>query len=174
MAKVFDIKENNVFITPDALSIKVFKDIYNADKSKDKVLATNAIAFIYHTCDPNSPYYDIPEDERDKKVLDEVVSNKDFKVSSDINKAREIYKSLILTPLDILLESSKQAIRDISDFLKETAEDPKDLQTKLEMMTKFSKFINEFQGLEKTVKKERESSKARYRGDIQIESKYNE
>lgn len=174
MAKVFDIKENNVYITPDALSIKVFKEIYEADKSKDKLYANDVIAFIYHTCDPNSPYSDILEDERDSKVITEVVTVKDFKISEDINKARQIYKSLILTPLDTLLASSKQAINDISTFLRETAEDPKDLQTKLEMMTKFSKFINEFQGLEKTVKKERESAKGRYRGDLQIESKFNE
>lgn len=174
MAKVFDIQDNNVFITPDALTIKVFKEIYDKDKTKDKLVASDTIAFIYHTCDPNSPYADVLEEERDIKVIEEVISVDNFKVTDTINKARQVYRDLILTPLDNLLSSSKKAINDISTFLRESTDDPKELQTKLEMMTKFSKFINEFQGLEKTVKKEREAAKGRYRGDAQIESKYNE
>lgn len=172
--KVFDIKEHNVFITPEALTIEVFKDIFNKDKSKDKAHANDVITFVYHTCDSNSPYADFPLNEKDKRVIDEVLLNKKFKVDKEINEARDIYKRLVLTPLERLLESTKNSIQDITDYLNESTSEPDELKTKLDMMSKFSKFINEFQGLEKTVKKEKEASKGRVRGDVDIDSKYNE
>jgi hypothetical protein len=172
--KVFDIKDNNVFITPETLSIEVFKNIYKEDKSKNKDYATDVITFIYHTCDSNSPYADIPLKEKDAKVVEEVLLDKKFKVTKQVEDARGIYKSLCVSPLERLLESTKSSIQDISDYLNESTNDPKELESKLKMMSTFSKFINEYQGLEKTVKKEKEASKGRVRGDVDIESKYNE
>jgi len=172
MAKVFDIQNNNVFITPEALTIQVFKEIYDKDKSKNKDEASSIIAFIYHTCDPNSPYSDTPLEERDDRVIEEVCTKK-FKITPEIDEARDIYKSLIITPLEELLESTKSSIMDISNFLKEKSEDPDTLKIKLDMMSKFSKFIAEFQALEKVVKKEREAAKGRVKGGQEIEDKYN-
>lgn len=97
-----------------------------------------------------------------------------FKVDKEINEARDIYKRLVLTPLERLLESTKNSIQDITDYLNESTSEPDELKTKLDMMSKFSKFINEFQGLEKTVKKEKEASKGRVRGDVEIDGRYNE
>jgi hypothetical protein len=112
--------------------------------------------------------------EKDAKVIEEVLLDKKFKVTKQVDEAREIYKSLCVSPLERLLESTKSSIQDISDYLNESTNDPDELKIKLDMMSKFSKFINEYQGLEKTVKKEKEASKGRVRGDVDIESKYNE
>lgn len=172
--KVFDIKDNNVFITPETLSIEVFKNFFNNDKSKDKAYANDVITFIYHTCDPNSPYADHSLNEKDERVIEEVLVDKKFKVTKEVENARDIYKRLILTPLERLLESTKNSIQDITDYLNEKTIDPDELKIKLDMMSKFSKFINEYQGLEKTVKKEKESSKGNVRGGVEIESRYNE
>jgi hypothetical protein len=171
--KVFDIKDNNVFITPETLSIEVFKNIYSKDKSKDKTYANDVIAFIYHTCDSNSPYADHSLEERDSKVIEEVLVDKKFKVTKEIKDIQDLYKRLILSPLERLLESTKNSIQDITNYLNEKTTDPDELKIKLDMMSKFSKFINEYQGLEKTVKKEKESNKGRVRGDVDIEERYN-
>lgn len=171
--KVFDIRDHNVFITPETLSIEIFKKIFNEDKSKDKTHAHDVITFIYHTCDSNSPYADHPLNEKDKRVIEEVLVDKKFKVTKDIEEARDIYKRLILTPLERLLKSTKNSIQDITDYLNEKTTDPDELKIKLDMMSKFSKFINEYQGLEKTVKKEKEANKGRVRGDVDIDERYN-
>jgi len=171
--KVFDIKDHNVFITPETLSIEIFKNIFTKDKSKDKTYANDAITFIYHTSDSNSPYADHSLEEKDARVIEEVLVDKKFKVTKEIDEARSIYKRLVLSPLERLLESTKNSIQDITDYLNEKTIDPDELKTKLDMMSKFSKFINEYQGLEKTVKKEKEATKGRVRGDVDIEDRYN-
>lgn len=172
--KVFDIKEHNVFITPETLSIEIFKDIFSKDKSKDKTYANDVITFIYHTCDSNSPYADHTLEEKNTKVIEEVLVDKKFKITSEIKEAQELYKRLVLTPLERLLEATKNSIQDITDYLNEKSTDPEELKLKLDMMSKFSKFINEYQGLEKTVKKEKEASRGMVRGGVVVDPNYNE
>lgn len=70
MVKLFKIEGFTVEVTPEALLLKPFRDIWKADKSKDKSKATLTLAYIYYMEDPRSDYqYIVNRQDRAKEVL---------------------------------------------------------------------------------------------------------
>jgi hypothetical protein len=173
--KVFELENNVVKISPEVLTIKEFNNIWVSDKSKTKDEAFKAFAFIYHTCDYNSPYADIHIDEKESKVLEEVVQDKKFKITPEIVSCQEIYKSLIETPLTRLVAASKRKIDDIVTFFDDNSiESSKDAKETADIMKQIAAIATNLKGVEDLVKKEKQMSKGRYRGDLEVEGKYNE
>jgi hypothetical protein len=173
--KVFELENNVVKISPEVLTIKEFNTIWEKDKSKTKDEAFKAFAFIYHTCDYNSPYADLHIDEKESKVLEEVVQDKKFKITPEIVSCQEIYRSLIETPLTRLVAASKRKIDDIVTFFNENSIDTsKDAKETADLMKQIAAIATNLKGVEDLVKKEKQMSKGRYRGDVEVEGKYNE
>ena len=56
MRSLFDYKERNVIVSPEALLIPEFEEIYKRDKSKDKAKAIKELSYIYFISDYKSPY----------------------------------------------------------------------------------------------------------------------
>ena len=64
---LFKYEGYKVVISPEALMLKPFREIYNRDKSKSKDLAFLELSYIYFYCDPRSDYqYIIDSDDKDK------------------------------------------------------------------------------------------------------------
>ena len=53
--RIIDLIDSKIVISPEALCISPFSELWQSDKSKDKTLATNQIKYIWFYSDFNSP-----------------------------------------------------------------------------------------------------------------------
>ena len=68
--KLFELENNVVTFSPQALLLKPFKTLWERDKSKGKAYAKDELAYIWYMEDVRSDFYDIvDEDERRIEVL---------------------------------------------------------------------------------------------------------
>ena len=114
--KLLDILNNKLIISPEALGLSFFKEIWFKDKSTDKSKATNDIKYVYYYSDFSSPYFIYPELDRVNYIKEYVVGN-DYKVSKEVLKAIECYRELTITPAMRLLEAANVAISKTKDYL---------------------------------------------------------
>ena len=105
-------------IEDEVLLLTPFKDLYKADKSKDKTKFFELMTILYFTYDPRSDYnYITDETERLKEVCD----SNGFSVPKFNSKELEcieLYKKLTTTISTELLKSTKIAIDKVRTFLE--------------------------------------------------------
>lgn len=117
--KLLKYENYQVVPTEEAFLVKPIRDLYNADKSKDKESFMQQLSYIYHFADPRSSYADILDDEdRAKKIILQEGLSENYKPSKDVIKAIDIYKELTTTTSMKLLNSMRIAIQKISTFLE--------------------------------------------------------
>ncbi len=172
--KVFQQKDNNVVVSPEILTIPEFSNIWKADKTKDKVGAYNAFTFIYHFVDYNSPYSSYPRDKKEEAIKKDMLGKADFKLTQPILDAIAKYRELQETPLQRLLQAARNKIDDIANYLNDTSVDDESIKLILEVYKNISTAVGNFDKLQQAVEKETEKQTSRNRGDINVNSKYNE
>lgn len=115
--KLVRIENYKLVVEDELLLLTPFKELYRADKTKDKSKFMDFLTIIYFVYDPRSDYsYIVNEDER----LKEVCESNGFKVSKFTKieeSCIELYKQLTTTISSVLLKSTKTAISKVSDFL---------------------------------------------------------
>lgn len=115
--KLVRIESYKLVIEDELLLLTPFKELYKADKTKDKSKFMDFLTIIYFVYDPRSDYsYIVNEDER----LKEVCESNGFKVpkfTKEEENCIELYKQLTTTISSVLLKSTKTAISKVSDFL---------------------------------------------------------
>jgi hypothetical protein len=105
--------------TQEAFLIKPIRDLYNADKSKNKEKFMQQLSIMYFLVDPRSSYsYIVDEEERLREILKQEGLPLDFEIDEDLQYAIDIYKKHIITISYKLLQSTKVAIDKLSDFLE--------------------------------------------------------
>jgi hypothetical protein len=115
------IKYENYQIEPteEMFLVKAFRDMFNADKTKNKEKFMQQLSYIYFMYDPRSPYmYITDEDSRRKEIIKEEGLSEDFKPSDKMEKAISVYKELTTTASMRLLESMRVAVAKIGEFLE--------------------------------------------------------
>lgn len=118
MSKILDMVDGRVIITPEILCISPFSEIWSKDKTKEKVNANNQIKYIWFFADFNSPYFQQPEDIRSKMIIEDVIKDKEFKVTKEIKEGVEKYKSLNTTPAIEAVENAATFLRKVQDYFK--------------------------------------------------------
>lgn len=116
--KLVRIVNYKLEIEEELLLLKPFKELYKADKSKEKSKFFDFLTIVYYTYDPRSDYnYITNEEERLKEVC---VSN-----GLDVPKFNqkeldciELYKQLTTTISSALLKSTRVAIGKVQEFLE--------------------------------------------------------
>ena len=172
--KVFDFKDNEVVISPEILTIAVFNDIWDSDKSKNKKNAYNDFKYIYHLCDFNSPYNNYSEEKRIKAIKEEVVGQKDYVPSEKVKQACLVYKELKQTPIERLFISVKDKIEEMSTYLKDNELTDDSVTPVLKIFDSMSKIVGQYKTLETAVKSEKETLNVKIRGDKKVDSNFNE
>jgi len=114
--KIFDLVENKIEITPQALLIQPFSDIWKKDKAKDKSNAFKDISYVWFYADYSSPYFSYPDKEKEKLIKEQVLENKEYKVSDVVIQAIEVYKKLNTSASMEMLESAQNVIHKMKDF----------------------------------------------------------
>lgn len=105
-------------VEDEILLLKPFKEVYKADKTKDKSKFMDFLTIVYFTYDPRSDYsYLVNENDR----LKEVCESNGFDVPKFTAKELEcieLYKKLTTTISVELLKSTKLAISKVQQYLE--------------------------------------------------------
>lgn len=116
--KLVRINDYKLEVEDELLLLKPFKELYKADKTKDKSKFFDFLTIVYYTYDPRSDYnYITNEEER----LKEVCASNGLSVPSYTVKELEcieLYKQLTTTISSSLLKSTRIAIGKVQEFLE--------------------------------------------------------
>lgn len=116
--KLFQYDAYKVIISEEAMCVKAFRDIWEADKSVDKGLATQELGYVYFMCDPRSDYMVIADEaERSATIVEQEGLPKKWKPSKLVEKAMEVYRGF-KPQSAVLLEDIKAAIDKLRETLK--------------------------------------------------------
>ncbi len=119
MKTLFDFKDRKVVVSPEALLIPEFKDIYSRDKSKDKAKAIQQLSYVYFIADYKSPYVSSLSPDALKRVVGkDFMKKEDYEPDSKVSAAIDKYKELQRTPSMLLLDASLQTVHNLTDYLQ--------------------------------------------------------
>jgi len=163
---LFEITNNVVTFSPQALLIAPFKQIWDNDESKDKEMANLEMAFIYYMTDQRSDFMHIlDEDERAEEIKKFIkLPEKWSHTSKNIVRAIHYYQKISETTSTKLLKSTRLILQKISQFLDNIDMNERDPRTNkpihdigkitasVEKVPKLIRAINE---IEKEVVKEK-------------------
>ena len=132
MKYIFELdREGKVTFSPQLLSIKEFKDLWEKRQPKFQV-ALDEMAMIFFFVDVRSPYMRIEEEDRWTEILLDVMpDNPKWKPDKYVNACMEKYKILSRTPSMDSLDSALMAQRKIDKFLQDVDLNERDDKGKL-------------------------------------------
>lgn len=112
MSLLFQIEGKRVFPNPETLLISPFKEIWDRDKSKDKVRAIEDLTYIefFTSVKKSNPYRGYSEDIRKKKIMEDVIKTRNWEEDN-----------LILMGIDKLKEFQNEASFTYSYYLSARA-----------------------------------------------------
>lgn len=117
--KLFKYEGYKVVISEEAFALKVFRQIWNRDRSVNKDKAIMELSYIYFMEDPRSDYqYIIDEKERSKAIIEGEGLPNNWKPDKVIIEAMQFYSSFKSTSA-LLLEDTRVAIDKVRRFLKD-------------------------------------------------------
>jgi hypothetical protein len=119
--EVFEIKDDQVVFSPQALMLEPFADIWNRDKSKGKTKALTEMAAVYFYTDYKSDFSEMLNDDEKLSTIKSVIVGMDPKWEPDdlFKKACKFYSSRQETPATLLLEDARHAVQSVRKFLRE-------------------------------------------------------
>lgn len=117
--KLIKYENYQVVPTDELFYVKVFRMMYNKDRSVTKEKFMETLSFIYHFADPRSSYADIFDDEqRIQAIITQEGMNPEFKITKEIEEAIDVYKKYTTTTSQKLLDSMRKSIAKIGEFLE--------------------------------------------------------
>ena len=117
--KLFRYEGYKVVISEEAFALKVFRQIWNRDRSVNKDKAIMELGYVYFMTDPRSDYqYIVDEDERSKAIIEGEGLPSNWKPDKLIIEAMTFYEGMKSTSA-LLLEDTRVAIDKVRKFLKE-------------------------------------------------------
>lgn len=117
--KLFRYEGYKVVISEEAFALKVFRQIWNRDRSVNKDKAIMELGYVYFMADARSDYqYIVDEDERSKAIIEGEGLPSNWKPDKMIIEAMKFYEGMKSTSA-LLLEDTRVAIDKVRKFLKE-------------------------------------------------------
>ena len=117
--RLFNLKERNVIISPEALLIPEFQDIWKRDKAKNKLKAMRELSYVYFICDYKSPYRaSLTLNRLEATVAKDFMKDESYTPDSKISAAIDKYKELQVTPSMRLLDASLKTVHNLIDYLQ--------------------------------------------------------
>jgi hypothetical protein len=165
---LFEIVNNVVTFSPQALEIKAFKDIWIADADKEKQMATKELSYVYYMSDERSDYmFLLDEQERSEEIVKALDLPSGWVRSEYLLTAIHYYKHVSQTTSTMLLQSTRLVLQKISRFLDDIDVDERDQRTNKPIhdigkitgsVEKIPKLIKALNDIEKEIVKEKELS----------------
>lgn len=163
--KVFDLKNNQLIIEPQVLTVPEFLCLWERDKTKHKDVAFKDLSYVYHMSDFNSPYSSYPEDKKEEVIKQDIYKNPKFKADKDLLKACSKYRDLSSTPKQRFFNAAMNKLDEITKFITETQVDESTIKAVLEIYKNLSTTISSSDRLEEAINKESEKSTSKTRGN---------
>lgn len=117
--KLFKYEGYKVVISEEAFALKVFRQIWNRDRSVNKDKAIMELSYIYFMVDPRSDYqYLVDEKERSKAIIEGEGLPDGWKPDKVITEAMEFYSRFKPTAA-LLLEDTRYAVDKLRKLLRE-------------------------------------------------------
>ena len=118
MIRLFKFESWEVTVEPEAIMLAPFKALWDRDKSKDKSLAKQELAYIYFLEDPRSDYQYITDyEQRSIEIIKGLGMPKGWKPDNAIKRAADFYKSF--KPISAgLLEDIRTITNNLRESLK--------------------------------------------------------
>lgn len=117
--KLFKYEGYKVVISEEAFALKVFRQIWNRDRSVNKDKAIMELGYIYFMVDPRSDYqYLVDEDERSKAIIEGEGLPSNWKPDKVITEAMEFYSRFKPTAA-LLLEDTRYAVDKLRKLLRD-------------------------------------------------------
>ena len=124
--KLFRYEGYKVVISEEAFALKVFRQIWNRDRSVNKDKAIMELGYVYFLSDPRSDYqYIVDEDERSKAIIEGEGLPSNWKPDKVVTEAITFYKSLKSTSA-LLLEDTRAVIDNVRKTLRKFSFDDMD------------------------------------------------
>ena len=117
--KLFKYEGYKVVISEEAFALKVFRQIWNRDRSVNKDKAIMELGYVYFMVDPRSDYqYLVDEDERSKAIIEGEGLPNGWKPDKIVTEAMEFYSRFKPTAA-LLLEDTRYAVDKLRKLLRE-------------------------------------------------------
>lgn len=160
---VLEMVNYEIVPTQECFLIKPLRQLFNADRSKNKEKFMQQLSVVYFMADPRSSYNYITDlDDRLALIKEQEGLPEDFKIDSKLEEAMECYKKHTLTTSTLLLEDARTAVDKVRQFLKDvdlTKTDDKGkpvytINSVTSALKQLPQLAKDLQETEKTVNKE--------------------
>jgi hypothetical protein len=119
--KLFEMKNWQLVVSEEVWALQPFSKILKRDKSKDKVVATAEIAYVWYFSDIKSDYLLLTEEERISELKKDIAGlPKNWEPDSVVKEAIDLYKSKSITVIQKLYQQSLKSASDIGNYLENT------------------------------------------------------
>ena len=148
--KLFKYEGYKVVISEEAFALKVFRQIWNRDRSVNKDKAIMELGYIYFMVDPRSDYqYLVDEEERSKAIIEGEGLPSNWKPDKVVTEAMQFYSRFKPTAA-LLLEDTRVAVEKLRKLLRDiNLEDTDDKGRPLYTLNTITATIKQVPGLAK-------------------------
>lgn len=124
--KLFKYEGYKIVISEEAFALKVFRQIWNRDRTASKDKAIMELGYVYFMIDPRSDYqYLVDEDERSKAIIEGEGLPSDWKPDKLVKEAMNFYGKFKPTAA-LLLEDTRYAVDKLRKLLRDINLEDKD------------------------------------------------
>lgn len=124
--KLFKFEGYKIEISEEAFALKIFRQIWNRDRTVNKERAITELGYVYFMTDPRSDYqYIIDSDERSKAIIEDEGLPQDWKPDKLVKEAMEFYGKFKPTAA-LLLEDTRYAVDKLRKLLRDINLEEKD------------------------------------------------
>lgn len=117
--KLFKYEGYKIEISEEAFALKVFRQIWNRDRTVNKEKAISELGYVYFMTDPRSDYqYLVDEEERSRAIIEGEGLPSDWKPDKLVREAMEFYGRFKPTAA-LLLEDTRYAVDKLRKLLRE-------------------------------------------------------
>lgn len=163
---LFELKDYKVTFSPQALLLKPFKDIWDADKTKDKIKAITELGIVYYMADVQSDFAFIQDGpDRIKAIVESQGLPNSWKMNKKIETAIEFYKKYSETASSRLLVIAKKSIVKLEKFLEDVKLSDSNIKNIFDSTKRLPELNKTIEDLEEQISKQMQK-KSNARGSI--------
>jgi hypothetical protein len=159
---LFKYKDYEVVVSPEALTLKPFKRIWDRDKSKKKEQATDELAFLYFYCDIKSDYQYLTDEATRMEAVKKGLGFPDnWQPDATLKSAIELYKTFD-SPAVAMLRVAFEAVEKTQQTLKDLEpDDTKSLKEYLTALKMIPEVVSMLKDAEKAILEDHETGEAK-------------
>ncbi len=128
--KLFTIVDDVPTLNAVGINIPEFKELWKADTSKSKDTYAKEVAYIYHMCDYESPYFDVVD--KAKEVGKAYMGSEKYKPTRKVQACIDLYNKLQSSVERRALDSAITLCENINEIANQNQSDTGQMEKLLE------------------------------------------